>query len=256
MAAKPIRETQYGALRTSIFATNEELGAAAAAEAAEIIRAAVAERGVANAILATGNSQLTFLNAIREMPGIPWDKVNVFHMDEYVNLPAGHPASFPHFLRVHLVNQVHPRAFHPVKAEGDVEAGCREYEALLREHPADLTVMGIGENGHLAFNDPPYARFDDPVWVKVIKLDERSRLQQVGEGHFKSLDEVPTHAVTLTVPALLAAKKVLVLVPEARKAEAVEKSLLGPVTEEVPGSILRQAAHAHLYLDQESSSRL
>jgi glucosamine-6-phosphate deaminase len=249
-------EKSYGKLRTSIYETNAEMGAAAAEEAAMILRAAVEERGVANAILATGNSQLSFLNAIRNMRSLPWDRINVFHMDEYVDLPPGHPASFPHFLRVHLLDQVQPRAFFPVPAEGDVEAGCREYEALLRAHPADLCVMGIGENGHLAFNDPPYARFDDPVWVKVIKLDQRSRLQQVGEGHFKSLDEVPTHAVTLTVPALLSAKRVLVLVPEERKAEAVEKSLLGPITEDVPGSILREIEHAHLFLDGESSSRL
>ena len=137
-----------------------------------------------------------------------------------------------------------------------MEAGCREYEALLREHPADLTVMGIGENGHLAFNDPPYADFDDPQWVKTVKLDDRSRRQQVGEGHFGSLDEVPTHAVTVTIPALLAAKRVLVLVPESRKAEAVKASLLGPVTEDCPGSILRETAHASLFVDADAAALL
>ena len=244
MTVQPVRESVVGVLPVVQYATNADLGAAAAAEAAEILRSAVAERGVANAILATGNSQLTFLEAIVRLPGIPWDRVNLFHMDEYVDLPAGHSASFPAFLRRHLVDKVHPKAFFPVRAEGDVEAGCREYEALLREHPADLTVMGIGENGHLAFNDPPYADFDDPQWVKTVKLDDRSRRQQVGEGHFGSLDEVPTHAVTVTIPALLAAKRVLVLVPESRKAEAVKASLLGPVTEDCPGSILREMAHA------------
>lgn len=256
MTLQPARATVAGSLPVVQYATNEELGAAAAVEAAEILRAAVRERGEANAILATGNSQLTFLRAIREMPGVPWDKVNLFHMDEYVNLPQGHPASFPAFLHRHLVDIVHPKAFFPVKAEGDVEAGCREYEALLRQYPADLTVMGIGENGHLAFNDPPYAFFNDPLWVKVILLDERSRRQQVGEGHFGSLDEVPTHAVTVTIPALLAAKRVLVLVPETRKAEAVKASLLGPITEDCPGSILREQAHAKLFLDAESAALL
>jgi glucosamine-6-phosphate deaminase len=256
MTDSPLKTMQVGKLPVSVYATNEALGAAAAAEAAEILRTAVAERGVANAILATGNSQLTFLDAIRAMPGIPWERVNVFHMDEYVDLPAGHSASFPAFLRRHLVDEVKPAAFFPVPASGDVEAGCREYERLLREHPADICVMGIGENGHLAFNDPPFAQFDDPVWVKVIQLDERSRRQQVGEGHFNSLDEVPTHAVTLTVPALLAARRVLVLVPEARKAEAVQRSLEGPLTEDCPGSILPTIGHAHLYLDAESSANL
>lgn len=256
MTAQPMRTTVVGALPTLVFATNAELGAAAAAEAASILQAAVAAREVANAILATGNSQLTFLQAIVEMPDVPWNHINLFHMDEYVNLPDGHPASFPAFLHRHLVDKVHPKAFFPVVAKDDGEAGCRAYEALLRQYPADLTVMGIGENGHLAFNDPPDAHFDDPVWVKTVKLDERSRKQQVGEGHFRSLDEVPTHAVTVTIPALLAAKQVLVLVPEARKAEAVRASLLGPVTEDCPGSILRAQAHAKLFLDADSAALL
>lgn len=256
MTVLPIRSTVVGALPAVVYATNADLGAAAAVEAAEILTAAVRSRGVANAILATGNSQLTFLQAIVQLPGIPWDRINLFHMDEYVNLPAGHPASFPAFLRRHLVEKVHPRAFFPVKAEGDLDAACREYEALLHEYPADLTVMGIGENGHLAFNDPPYALFNDPAWVKTIRLDERSRRQQVGEGHFRSLDEVPTHAITVTIPALLAAKRVLVLVPEARKAEAVSAALIGPIVEDCPASILRTQPHAKLFLDAESSSLL
>lgn len=250
----PYHETVVDQLPVSVFRTNEAMGAAAAAEAAGILRAAVAERGVANVIVATGNSQLTFLAALRATPDVPWDRINVFHMDEYVDLPAGHSASFPAFLHRHLVDEVQPRAFYPVPASGDVEAGCREYERLLREHPADLCVMGIGENGHIAFNDPPYADFDDPVWAKVVRLDDRSRRQQVGEGHFASLDEVPTHAVTLTIPALLAATRVLVLVPEQRKAWAVERSLRGPVTEDCPGSILRSTAHAHLYLDADAAA--
>lgn len=257
MSNQPIRTAQFDQLPVSVYATNEALGAAAAAEAAEVIRAAVAARGVANIILATGNSQLTFLAALRETPDLPWGAVNIFHMDEYINLPAGHPASFPAFLRRHLVDAVKPKAFYPVPGEAaDLDAACRAYEALLRAHPADLCALGIGENGHIAFNDPPYADFDDPVWVKPVALDERSRRQQVGEGHFRSLDEAPTHALTLTIPALLSAGRLLCIVPEARKAEAVERSLRGPITEDCPASILRQTPHARLFLDSESAARL
>ena len=188
---------------------------------------------------------------------MPWEAVNVFHMDEYVNLPPGHPASFPAFLRRHLLDYVQVKEFFPVPGvAGDTEAACRQYEALLRAHPADLCACGIGENGHLAFNDPPFADFDDPVWVKPVTLDERSRRQQVGEGHFGSLDEAPTHAITLTIPALLSARRVLCIVPEARKADAVMQSLRGPITEDCPGSILRQTPHAHLFLDSESAAGL
>ena len=257
MTSDPIYTTTVGKLPVAVYDTNDALGAAAAAEAAAIIRAAVAARGVANIIVATGNSQLTFLTALRALPGVPWEAVNIFHMDEYVNLPPGHPASFPAFLGRHLLNYVHALAFFPVPgAAADTAAACREYEALLRAHPADLCALGIGENGHLAFNDPPFALFRDPVWVKVIQLDERSRRQQVGEGHFGSLAEVPTHAITLTIPALLAAHRVLAIVPEARKAEAVTKSLLGPITEDCPGSILRETPHARLFLDVASAAGL
>jgi glucosamine-6-phosphate deaminase len=255
MSTQPLHTTQIDQLPVSVYVSNKAMGAAAAVEAAEIIRAAVAERGVANIIIATGNSQLTFLEAVRVLPDVPWEAVNVFHMDEYVNLPAGHPASFPAFLHLHLLDHIQVKEFFPVPGvAADTEAACRQYEALLRDHPADLCALGIGENGHLAFNDPPDAAFDDPLWVRTVKLDERSRRQQVGEGHFRDMDEVPTHAITVTIPGLLAAKRVLAIVPEARKADAVAKSLLGPITEDVPASTLRHTPHAQLFLDSESAA--
>ena len=257
MSTQPLHTTQIDQLPVDVFASNDALGAASASEAAAVIRTAVRERGVANIIVATGNSQLTFLAELRAMTDLPWDCVNVFHMDEYIDLPPGHPASFPAFLRRHLLDYVKVRAFFPVPDAGaDPAAACQEYEALLRAHPADLCALGIGENGHLAFNDPPFAFFQDPVWVKVIQLDERSRRQQAGEGHFGSLAEVPSHAITLTIPALLSARRVLAIVPEARKAEAVKQSLLGPITEACPASILRQTPQAHLFLDVESAGGL
>ncbi|MEZ4770480.1 MAG: glucosamine-6-phosphate deaminase [Caldilineales bacterium] len=248
-----IHETQIEQLRVAQYPSNQAMGRAAAAEAAEVIRQAIAARGEANIILATGNSQLTFLRALREDREIEWSQVRVFHMDEYVGLDPEHPASFPQFLHRHFLDYVTGAAFYPVEAPVEAtDIACQTYERLLRHHPADLCACGIGENGHLAFNDPPYADFDDPRWVKVVQLDERSRRQQVGEGHFASLDEVPTHAVTLTIPALLAAGRVLCIVPEARKAEAVKAALYGPVTEDCPASILRTQGHARLYLDPDS----
>lgn len=251
-----LQQTKYDDLPTFVYDTNETLGAAAAAAAEQIIRAALADRGEANIILATGNSQLTFLHALRVKP-IDWSKVNVFHMDEYLGLAPTHPASFPAFLRRHFLANITPKAFFPVVSHNRFpEEVCQEYAATLRSHPADLCALGIGENGHLAFNDPPFAEFNDPAWVKVIRLAEASRRQQVGEGHFKSLDEVPTHAITLTIPALLAAKRVLAIVPEARKADAVYGSLRGPISEACPGSILRRSAHAQLFLDKDSAAKL
>ena len=254
---EPARTAKYDQLPVAVYRSNEELGQAAALDAREIINKAIAEKEEANIILATGNSQLTFLHALRDLEGIDWSKVNVFHMDEYLGLDPNHKASFPRFLRQHLLEAVKPRSFHPVPSQPeDVEKACRKYEALLKEYPADMVALGFGENGHLAFNDPPYARLDDPVWVKVVQLAEGSRRQQVGEGHFASLGEVPTHALTLTIPALLSARAILCIVPEARKAEAVRACLKDSISEERPGSILRRVDHARLYLDLDSASKL
>ncbi|MBE7550497.1 MAG: glucosamine-6-phosphate deaminase [Anaerolineales bacterium] len=254
---QPLKTTQYDRLPVAVYASNQDMGRAAALDARDIISRAIAEKGEANVILATGNSQLTFLAALRDLPGIDWSKVSVFHMDEYLGLDPSHPASFPLFLRRHILDAVKPKAFYPVPSQPEnVEAACREYENLLRAHPADMVALGWGENGHIAFNDPPYALFNNPVWVKVIELAEASRRQQVGEGHFGSLAEVPTHAITLTIPALLAPKHILCIVPEARKADAVRACLTEPVSEDRPGSILRQVGHARVYLDVESAGKL
>ena len=250
------QRVKIDALSIRIFPTNQELGNAAGGEAVRRIRRAVHERGAANIILATGNSQLTFLAALRQAAGVPWERVRVFHMDEYVGLNPQHPAGFENFLHRNLLDQVQPLAFYPVLGAAlEPERACREYEALLREFPADLCVLGIGENGHLAFNDPPYADFRDPTWIKMVRLAEASRAQQVGEGHFASIADVPTHAISLTIPALLAARQVLAVVPEARKARAVCQALRGPVSAECPASVLRQAPNASLFLDVHSASQ-
>lgn len=252
-----MHQTQFDKLPVEIHPDNAAVGHAAAEAAAEILRAAIAGQGHANLIVATGNSQLSFFTALREKRDIDWQKVTLFHMDEYAGMSPDHPASFRRYLQEKIVAYVHPAAFHGVRGDApDLSQECERYTTLLRDHPADLCCLGIGENGHLAFNDPPFALFDDPVWVKIVKLDEASRRQQVGEGFFASLTDVPTHAVTLTIPALLAARRMLAIVPEQRKAQAVRAALTGPVTTKCPASVLRTVSHARLYLDSESASLL
>ena len=258
MNTQALSTSTYDQLAVSIYQDNETMGQAAAEVAASIIQAAVAERGTANIILATGNSQLTLLHTLRRYgSNLPWEAVNVFHMDEYLNLPPGHNASFPYFLRHHLLNHIPVAAFFPVPGHAsDVEAACRGYELLLKAHPTDLCCLGIGENGHLAFNDPPDVNFTDSRWVKVVKLALASRQQQINEGHFSSLDETPTRAITLTIPALLAAKHIIAVVPESRKAEAVRRTLTEPISTDCPASILRKMPTVRLFLDQESAAWL
>ena len=254
---QPQKTLQFDNLPVSVYHTNEELGLAASLKAREIINDALDQRGEANIILATGNSQLTFLHALRQIDGIDWSHVRVFHMDEYVGISPDHPASFPRFLRQHILDAVKPREFYAIPSQSaDLAQACADYAALLKAYPADMVALGWGENGHIAFNDPPDARFDDPEWVRVVKLAEASRLQQVGEGHFTTLDEVPAQAITLTIPALLAARHMLCIVPERRKARAVKQCLTEPVDESRPGSILRTVDHARLFLDQDSAAAL
>jgi len=242
-------------LPVEIYADNDSLGQAAAARAAEILLAALKNEEMANLIVATGNSQLSFYTHLAKITDIPWKRVRIFHMDEYVGMKPDHPASFRRYLLEKLVYKVHPAAFYGVNGDApDSALECLRYTSLLSQYPAHLCCLGIGENGHIAFNDPPFANFNDPVLVKVVTLDERSRKQQVGEGHFSSLAKVPTQAITLTIPALLGARQVLAIVPEKRKAEAVRAALTGPLTTACPASILRTVPNCRLYLDLESAA--
>jgi len=233
------------------------LGRAAADATADVLRCAVAERGVAHAMFATGNSQLAFVEAlVHGTLDVPWSDVVVFHMDEYVGAGPNHPAGFRRWIRERIVDHVRPREVHYLDGTADPPAECDRYAGLLSGHPLDLCCLGIGENGHLAFNDPPVADFDDPLVVKVVELDGPCRRQQVNEGHFASLDEVPTQAMTVTIPALLDAATVLAIVPEARKAQPVRRALTGPVSTACPASILRTQSHVVLHLDTGSAGGL
>ena len=243
-------------MAVGIFESNVALGKAAAHDFAAIVKQAVEEHGQTLVILATGNSQLSFMHALRDIPDIPWEQLRVFHMDEYLGMSETHTASFRRYLREHITDIFHPLVTYGIGGDAeDVEAEIARYEALLKEFSPILCVMGIGENGHLAFNDPP-ADFNSPKTMHIVNLDETCRNQQVGEGHFARIQHVPTQALSLTVPALLKPKHVMVLVPEPRKARIVKAALEGPVTETCPASILRTQAHVKLYLDQDSSALL
>lgn len=247
---------RYDSLEVSIFDSPAELSATAAGDLAGVLKQAIAERGEAAVILATGNSQLALMQALRTRDDIDWPAISIFHMDEYLGMPDDHPASFRRYMRQNLVEHIKPRAFYGIGGDtDDVAAELRRYASLLEQHKPVACVMGIGENGHLAFNDPP-ADFTTRAVIHVVTLDEACRRQQVGEGHFANLEAVPRQAISLTVPALLAPPHVLVVVPEARKAPAVKAALEGPITPACPASILRTARHARLYLDRESASGL
>jgi len=244
-------------LAVRVHADASALARAAADEAAAALRAAVADRGVAHAMFATGNSQVAFVEMlVTATEGVPWADTVVFHMDEYVGVGPEHPASFQRWIRHRIAERAHPRATHCLDGNADPRTECARYAALLEEYPLDLCCLGIGENGHLAFNDPGVADFDDPLDVKVVELDRACRLQQVHEGHFPALDDVPTEAITVTVPALLRAGRVLAIVPEERKAEPVRAALEGPVTTACPASALRTAHGAVLHLDPASAGLL
>lgn len=241
-------------MRVIVYESNAALGRAAAADFAEIVKRAVAEQGEAAVIFATGNSQILFLRALADHPDIPWNKISALHMDEYLGMAADHPASFRRFLREKLADVYHPKAFYGMEGDApDAQAELVRYAALVEGLKPVLCVMGIGENGHLAFNDPP-ADFQTTQTIHLVNLDERCRRQQVGEGHFPTLTDVPKQALSLTVPALLKPPQVMVIAPETRKAEAVRAALEGPASENCPASILRTCAHAKLYLDRDSAA--
>jgi glucosamine-6-phosphate deaminase len=253
----PARRFQVESLQVDIYPSNAAMGAAAASQAAAILREAVSRNGEARVILASANSQLSFIEALTQKEELPWDKITCFHMDEYVGIDSDHSASFAGWMKARVLETMKPKAFHFLNGKAaDPEAEAKRYGALIQEKPIDLTCMGIGENGHIAFNDPPVADFKDPLPIKLVELEERCKQQQVGEGHFPSLQAVPTHAFSLTIPTLLSGKRILCIVPEQRKAEAVRKTLEGPIATSCPSSILRQQAHAVLLLDEDAASEL
>jgi glucosamine-6-phosphate deaminase len=243
-------------MRVRFFDTKAELAREAADAAAACIRDAIAERGGARVVAATGASQFGFLEALTTTPGLEWSRVAFFHLDEYVDLPASHPASFRRYLRERIIDRVHPGAFHLIDGEAlDPAAECRRVGALLAERAPDVAFVGIGENGHLAFNDPP-ADFETSEPYLVVELDEACRRQQLGEGWFESLEQVPRRAISMSIRQILEAREILCIAPEARKARAVRDCLEGEIGPDLPASALRQHARATLYLDRDSAALL
>lgn len=241
-------------MRVKIFNTKLELGKAAARDAAAIINHAIAERNAAYVIAATGVSPFEFLEALI-LEGIDWSKVTFFHLDEYAGLPESHPASFRRYLKERIVSRVHPRTFHFIDGEADVYGECRRVGQLIKLQTIDVAFVGIGENGHLAFNDPP-ADFDVDEPYVVVNLDEACRRQQVGEGWFKNIAEVPAQAISMSIKQILKSREILCIVPDQRKAEAVKASVELAVNAMHPASILQTHESVTLYLDRDSSSRL
>lgn len=242
-------------MKLRLFPNKHDLGAAAAQQAAEVIRAAVGERGRCRLLAATGGSQFEFLAALTARNDVPWERVEMYHLDEYIGLDATHPASFRKYLRERLIERTTLRNYHLIDGSAEPTRVCRELGELLRAETVDVAFAGIGENAHLAFNDPPADFVTEEPYV-IVNLDEACRRQQVGEGWFPSLDDVPRQAISISVRQLMKARTLIVPVPDARKAEAMRRCFAGPVSPLVPSSILREHADATIYLDPDSAARL
>lgn len=234
------------------------LAAAAEAHAAEALKTALATKSIARIVAATGNAQLQFLDRLCDRSDIDWSRVEIFHLDEYVGISKSHPASFSGYIQRHITDRVRPRKTHLIDGEAtDVENERRRLSELIAAGEIDVAFVGIGENGHLAFNDPP-ADFDTDIPFIVVELDHACRRQQVGEGWFASLEDVPTLAYTMSMRQILKSRTIICVVPEARKAEAVRNCLApgAAVTPEHPASLLQTHDDAHVYLDRDSASLL
>ncbi|MGH9514411.1 MAG: glucosamine-6-phosphate deaminase [Terriglobales bacterium] len=242
-------------MNITVFKDKAFLAAAAAAQAAAIIRKAISEKGAARIIAATGASQFEFLDALTAMPDIDWKRVEMFHLDEYIGLPLSHPASFRGYLLKRLINKVGIARYHLLDGERDPASVAREVGTKLASAPIDVAFVGIGENGHLAFNDPP-ADFETEDPYIVVNLDEACRRQQMGEGWFATLADVPPTALSMSVRQILKSKEIICIVPDARKARAVAACFEGEISPNTPASILRTHPKCTVYLDHDSAALL
>ncbi|MCZ8512729.1 glucosamine-6-phosphate deaminase [Paenibacillus filicis] len=251
-AAEPVRKDKVDQLNVEVYANRSELGAAAGSDVAGKMKELLGRQDRVRMVFAAAPSQNEFLSTLKAVPEIDWSRVTAFHMDEYIGLPADAPQRFGTFLCRGLFDEVKPGEVHLIDSSNDIEAEAKRYAGLIQEAPIDIVCLGIGENGHLAFNDPPVADFEDRALVKSVELDLACRQQQVNDGCFAALEEVPTHALTLTIPALMAGAHLYCMVPGLTKTAAVRRTLNGSISTECPSTALRRHSHCTLYADRDS----
>lgn len=250
---EPIFTRKAELLNVHVYDNRNQMGLSASADVSVRIKELLSRQKNVRMIFAAAPSQNEFLDGLIKDSGIDWSRITVFHMDEYIGLPAGAPQAFSRFLRDRLFDQVHPGQVHLIDSTNTLASECRRYSGLLTEAPIDIVCLGIGENGHIAFNDPPVADFNDPVLVKPVELDHACRTQQVNDGCFPALPEVPTHAITLTIPALMSASALFCIVPGIRKREAVMRTVNTslPISTDCPSTIMRNHPNCTLYTDRD-----
>ena len=248
-----LKEMKADKLNVYVYDTRVNMGKRVANDYAEYVKALLKGKDTVNVIFAAAPSQLDFLSSLAEIEGIEWNRINVFHMDEYIGVGIDQEQSFARFVKVHVADRFHVKEFFPLNGKADnIEEECKRYTVQLQEHKPDIVCLGIGENGHIAFNDPGVADFWDDQYVKTVKLDEVCRNQQVNDKCFPNIDSVPKYAMTLTVPALMRAQVMFCTVPAATKAKAVRQTVLFAINDNCPASALRLHKNAYLYCDKDS----
>jgi glucosamine-6-phosphate deaminase len=252
MSSDPILRTTVDQLKVEVYADRRALGGAAGRRTAAKMKELLAVKPTIRMIFAAAPSQNELLETLVRSEGIDWSRVTAFHMDEYIGLPADAPQRFSRFLSERLFDLVKPGQVHLIDSSASIEEECNRYGRLISEAPIDIVCLGIGENGHIAFNDPPVADFNDPNVIKAVELDDACRQQQVNDGCFAAFGDVPTHALTLTIPTLMSGAHLFCAVPGPTKRAAVRRTLNGPISTECPATILRTHADCTLYVDTDS----
>lgn len=254
--SQPLRNGSFDSVAVEVYESRQALGIASACAVATAIKECAQHKQAVRMVMASAPSQSEMLASLLADKGVDWSVVSLFHMDEFIGLPSAAPQRFANWLAKNLCEKINAKIFHRLDPDPDPQTAADQYTALLAEAPIDIVCLGIGVNGHIAFNDPPVADFNDAQEVKLVELDATCRQQQLTDQGFATLADVPTHAITLTIPRILDAGKLFCIVPGAHKAPAVTQSLTGPISEVCPASILRNQANCTIYLDRDSASEI